>query len=239
MEKYSEARQLLRIVFSNQNPDGGWPQWWMFDSFSEIRADSAHGDVVYWCIIALSNYIQVTGDFAFLDEIMPFFQNEEQAPIEPTPLIEHVERVINLVVKSFIPGTYLVPFGGGDWNDSLQPVSKELARRMISSWTVEMNYQAFNEFRYVYEKTGNSEKAVALQQIGEKIREDFNRHLIRDGIVAGYGLLEDNGEISLLLHPSDRITNIQYSILPMNRGIISGIFTKEQAIQHQVYIENI
>lgn len=237
MEKYSEARQLLRIVFSNQNPDGGWPQWWMFDSFSEIRADSAHGDVVYWCIIALGNYIQVTGDFAFLDEIMPFFQNEEQAPIEPTPLIEHVDRLINLVIKSFIPGTYLVPFGGGDWNDSLQPVSKDLARRMISSWTVEMNYQAFNEFRHVYEKTGNSKKAVALQQIGEKIREDFNRHLIRDGIVAGYGLLEDNGEISLLLHPSDRITNIQYSILPMNRGIISGIFTKEQATQHQVYIE--
>lgn len=237
MERYSEARQLLRIIFSHQNPEGGWPQWWMFDSFSEIRADSAHGDVVYWCLIALSNYIKVTGDIAILDEMMPYYRDAEQSPVAPTPLSEHVERVINMITDSFIPGTSLVPFGGGDWNDSLQPVSKDLARRMISSWTVEMNYQAFNEFRFVYEKAGNTEKADALAKISENIREDFNRHLIRDGIVAGYGLVEDKGDISLLLHPSDRVTNIQYSILPMNRGIISGIFTKEQAIRHQVYIE--
>ncbi|MCK7541943.1 MAG: hypothetical protein MZV63_69180 [Marinilabiliales bacterium] len=47
-----------------------------------------------------------------------------------------------------MPGTSLVQFGGGDWNDSLQPVSKDLARRMISSWTVEMNYQAFRAIRW-------------------------------------------------------------------------------------------
>src|SRR5690606_5889344 len=47
-EKYDEARQVLKIVFSNQHPDGGWPQWWMFDRYQSVRADSAHGDVVYW-----------------------------------------------------------------------------------------------------------------------------------------------------------------------------------------------
>ena len=66
MEKYDEARQVLKIIFSNQDPAGGWPQWWMFDSYSQVRADSAHGDVVYWCIIALSNYIKVTGDLKIL-----------------------------------------------------------------------------------------------------------------------------------------------------------------------------
>ncbi|MCK7541944.1 MAG: hypothetical protein MZV63_69185 [Marinilabiliales bacterium] len=43
--------------------------------------------------------------------------------------------------------------------------------------------------------------------------------------------------ISLLLHPSDKRTGIKYSILPMNRGIISGIFTAEQARKHQELIE--
>ena len=60
---------------------------------------------------------------------------------------EHIDRLIKMIVDSFIPGTALVPFGGGDWNDSLQPVSEELAERMISSWTVEMNYQAFNQYQ--------------------------------------------------------------------------------------------
>jgi 1,2-beta-oligoglucan phosphorylase len=237
MEKYDEAKQVLRIIFSNQNTDGGWPQWWMFDSYSDIRADSSHGDVFYWCIIALSNYIKVTGDMKLLDEILPYYHENGVTCAEKTTLSEHIDRLIKMIVNSFIPGTALVPFGGGDWNDSLQPVSKELAKNMISSWTVEMNYQAFTQYQIVYEQTSNTKRAKELKKICEQIRTDFNKYLIRDGIVAGYGLVEEDRSISLLLHPSDDKTNIQYSILPMDRGIISEIFTKEQAQQHLDLIE--
>ena len=236
MEKYAEARLVLCVIFSNQNADGGWPQWWMFDSYSNIRADSSHGDVFYWCIIALSNYIRVTGDLKILDEILPYYHDNDAGDAEKTSLSEHVDRLIKMIINSFIPGTALVPFGGGDWNDSLQPVSRELAQRMISSWTVEMNYQAFDQYRLVYEQT-DAKRAAELKGICEKIKADFNRHLVRDGVVAGYGLLEEDRRISLLLHPGDRRTGIRYSILPMNRGIISGIFNKEQALQHLDLIE--
>jgi cellobiose phosphorylase len=89
----------------------------------------------------------------------------------------------------------------------------------------------------VYEQTGSTKKAKELKEICEQIKADFNQYLIRDGVVAGYGLVEEDRSISLLLHPSDNKTNIQYSILPMNRGIISEIFTKEQAHRHQDLIE--
>ncbi len=237
MEKYVEARKVLCIIFSNQNADGGWPQWWMFDSYADIRANSSHGDVFYWCMIALSNYIKVTGDLAILDEILPYYHRNGTAHAEKTPLSEHLDRLVHMIVQSFIPGTALVPFGGGDWNDSLQPVSRKLAERMISSWTVEMNYQAFTQYAEVYKLHGNTVKSDELVSICENIRSDFNRYLIRDGVVAGYGLAEEDGTISLLLHPTDNQTNIQYSLLPMNRGIISGIFTKEQALHHQDLIE--
>jgi cellobiose phosphorylase len=237
MEKYEEARQVLRIIFSNQNTGGGWPQWWMFDSYSAIRADSAHGDVVYWCIIALGNYIKVTGDLKFLDEVLPYHLEDGSSGVLETPLSEHVERLIGLIVGSFIPGTALVPYGGGDWNDSLQPVSRELAQRMISSWTVQMNYQAFRQYRQVYERSGNTQKAQELNGICERISDDFNKHLIRDGVVAGYGLVEEDGSIRVLLHPADQKTGVHYSILPMNRGIISEIFSKEQALRHQELVE--
>jgi cellobiose phosphorylase len=237
MEKYEEARQVLCTLFSNQNDDGGWPQWWMFDSYAEIRADSAHGDIVYWCIIALSNYCKVTGDVKILGETLPYYHQKGADNAERTPLIEHVERLINKIVASFIPGTAFVPFDGGDWNDSLQPVSRELAKRMISSWTVEMNYQAFKDFQGVYELAGNAAKAGELKKICERIRSDFNKFLIKDGVVAGYGLVNEDRTISLLLHPGDRETHIHYSILPMNRGIISELFTREQARFHQDLIE--
>jgi len=237
MEKYDEAKKILCIIFSNQNPDGGWPQWWMFDSYSNIRADHSHGDVFYWCIIALSNYIKVTGDLTILDEVLPYYLEKGAGNPEKTKLSEHVSRLIKMITDSFVKGTALVPYGHGDWNDSLQPVSKELAQRMISSWTVEMNYQAFMQYQEVYEMTGNKEKVGELREICERIKTDFNKYLIKDQIVAGYGLVEEKGGISLLLHPTDKTTNIQYSILPMNRGIISGIFTKEQAKHHQEIIE--
>ena len=237
LEKYDEARKVLCLIFSNQNPDGGWPQWWMFDSYSNIRADSFHGDIFYWCIIALSNYVKVTGNLKILDEVLPYYHEKSPSQAEQTPLREHVDRLIKMIVGSFIPGTALVPFGGGDWNDSLQPVSKELAQRMISSWTVEMNYQAFSQYQLVSEQAGDTKTAGELKEICEKIKADFNKYLVKDGVVAGYGLVEDGRSISVLLHPSDTTTGIRYSILPMNRGVISEIFTSEQAQHHQDLIE--
>ncbi|MCF8371366.1 MAG: hypothetical protein K9H64_07075 [Bacteroidales bacterium] len=237
LQKYDEARQILRIMFSNQNMDGGWPQWFMFDSYFTIRSDSAHGDIFYWCIIALSSYIKATGDYTFLEEILPYYHEKGVEVAEKTPLSEHIDRLIKMIVDSFIPGTALVPFGGGDWNDSMQPVNKDLAQRLISCWTVELNYQAFNEYQTVYEKLGQSEKAANLKEICRQIKADFNTYLIKDGVVGGHGLIEADGTISLLLHPSDTKTNIQYRLLPMIRGIISGIFTPEQVRHHQAIIE--
>ncbi len=233
--KYKEAREVICTIFSHQNTDGGWPQWWMFDSYNHIRANEAHGDIQYWCIIALTQYIQVTGDAGILDEELPWFgENQEKK----TPLSEHLDRLIRMIVDSFIPGTSLVPFGGGDWNDSLQPVSEELAQRMISSWTVEMNYQAFQQLQQVYLLKGDQDKTREMENICSQIKSDFNQHLVKEDVVAGYGLVEKDGSISVMLHPSDNSTGIKYSVLPMNRGIISGIFTPEQAEKHQLLVEN-
>jgi cellobiose phosphorylase len=237
MEKYEEAATVISIIFSNQNPDGGWPQWWMFDSYHTIRAHEAHGDIFFWCIIALANYVRVTGDTGILDKPLPYYHEQGPSRAETAPLRDHVERLIQMITGSFIPGTSLVPFGGGDWNDSLQPVSADLAGRMVSSWTVEMNYQAFMQLSDIYEWTGDVSRSERLKKTCQMIRSDFNKHLVRDGVVAGYGLREKDGSFSPLLHPQDQKTGIHYSILPMERGIISEIFTQEQALYHQELIE--
>lgn len=236
LEKYEEARKVLLTIFSNQNPEGGWPQWWMFDSYRHIRAGDSHGDVFYWVIIALSNYIKVTGDLTILNETVPYFSQNTAGETEKTPVNEHIGRLIKMITDSFIKGTSLVPFGGGDWNDSLQPVSKDLANRMISSWTVEMNYQAFRQYAQVYDLIDRV-KADELREICDNIRIDFNKYLIRDGIVAGYGLVEPDGKIDVMLHPGDNVTGVHYSLLPMERGILSGMFTAEQAEIHLNLIE--
>jgi 1,2-beta-oligoglucan phosphorylase len=232
LEKFDAAKKVLLITFANQNKIGDWPQWWMFDSYSNIRAGDCHGDIYYWVIISLAAYIKVTGDLSILNEKVTFFGERELFTVN-----EHVERLIKMIEGSYIGDTALVPFGGGDWNDSLQPVNENLAKRLISSWTVEMNYQAFNDYVEVYEKAGNTERAKSLNEIVQKIKTDFNKYLIKDGVVAGYGYVEDNGNISVLLHPTDMHTGIKYSLLPMDRGVLCGIFTKEQAEAHQKIID--
>jgi 1,2-beta-oligoglucan phosphorylase len=234
-EKYAEAKQVLCSIFSHQNPDGGWPQWWMFDRYASVRAHEAHGDIIYWTILALCSYIKASGDSQILDEPLPYYQTPQ-----PARLSEHIDKIVDLVISSFVPGTALVQFGGGDWNDSLQPVSKELAERLISSWTVQMSYQAFSEYREVCERAGRKDKAQRMAGLARDILADFQRHLMKDGIVAGYGLVNpdqpDKSKIAVLLHPSDTQTGIHYSLLPMNRGVISGVFDKQQAERHQQLI---
>ncbi|PHZ86516.1 GH36-type glycosyl hydrolase domain-containing protein [Paremcibacter congregatus] len=237
LRKFDAVKKILRILFSNQNTDGGWPQWWMFDSYTTHRAGSSHGDIPHWCLIALSSYIEASGDAAFLDEIMPYYPDEGNEVAERSPLSEHVDRLINTIAASFIPGTALVPFGGGDWNDSMQPVNQDLAQRLISSWTVELNYQAFMACQEIYINIGNKDGAERLYDICTAIKADFNKYLVKEGTVTGHGLIQDDGGIELLLHPDDAKTNIQYRLLPMMRGVISGIFTPEQAQHHLVLIE--
>jgi cellobiose phosphorylase len=232
LEKFDAARKVLLTIFANQNPVGDWPQWWMFDSYSQIRAGDCHGDIYYWVIISLASYVKVTGDISVLNEKVPYFGGNELFTVN-----EHTERLIQMIEDSYIGETALVAFGGGDWNDSLQPKNEDLAKRLISSWTVEMNYEAFSDYVEVYEKAGNHERANELKEVVKKIKLDFNTYLVKDNVVAGYGYVEDDGNISVLLHPTDTHTGISYSLLPMDRGILSGIFTKEQAEYHQNIID--
>jgi len=80
---------------------------------------------------------------------------------------------------------------------------------------------------------GRIGEALELSQLAAEIRLDVNRFLIRNDVIAGYGLFEPGREEpELLLHPSDARTGLAYSLLPMTRCIIGGLFTPQQAKGH-------
>jgi 1,2-beta-oligoglucan phosphorylase len=137
------------------------------------------------------------------------------------------------VRERFIPGTHLIRYGEGDWNDSLQPADPKMRDWMVSSWTVALLFQQVNRYAEVLKRAGRSDDADELSGLAAAMREDVNRHLIRAGTVAGYALFDpDRAEPELLLHPSDTRTGLCYSLLPMTRGIIAGLFTPDQAQHH-------
>ena len=105
-------RDLLVRVMGNQNPDGDWPQWFMFfERERGIRAGDSHGDIVFWPLVVLAQYLTASGDAALLDESVPFFDGRGSDVAERATVWEHVERALALIKKRVIPGTALRPTG--------------------------------------------------------------------------------------------------------------------------------
>jgi cellobiose phosphorylase len=103
---------------------------------------------------------------------------------------------------------------------------------MVSAWTVALLFEQLRRYAAILRRGGRSD-ASAAERLAGAMREDFNRFLVRDGTVAGYGeFTPAGGPPGLLLHPSDRRTGVSYSLLPMVQAILGGLFTAEQTQHH-------
>ena len=231
--RFEPMRDLLVRVFRQQNTDGDWPQWFMFfDRERNIRPGDSHGDIVYWPLLALAQYLSATGDAALLDETLPFFHPDGDAAAEKATIWQHVERALDLIRRRVIDGTSLAAYGHGDWNDSLQPAKPDMRERLCSSWTVTLNYQTFIALAAAFRHLGNADRAAEFEAMAATILEEFQRVLIVDDVVAGLAYFHEGGKTDYLLHPRDGTTGLSYSLLPMIHAIINDMFSPEQAAAH-------
>jgi cellobiose phosphorylase len=229
--RFDPVRDLLCRVFRQQNPDGDWPQWFMFfERERGIRPGDSHGDIVYWPVLALAQYLDATGDVSLLDESLPFFHPDGDG--ETTTVLGHVDRALELIRRRVIQGTVLAAYGHGDWNDSLQPAKPEMRDQLCSSWTVTLNYQTFITLAGAFRKSGLISRATGLETEAAVILEAFQRTLIVDDVIAGLVDFHPDGNAQPLLHPRDRSTGLSYSLLPMIHAIINDMLTPEQAAHH-------
>src|SRR6185437_15517665 len=57
LDRPEPIRDLLLRVMKQQNPDGDWPQWFMFfERERGIRPGDSHGDIVFWPLVVLAQY---------------------------------------------------------------------------------------------------------------------------------------------------------------------------------------
>ena len=226
-------RHVIRLVYEHQRRGSGdWPQWFMFDRFHDEQASGSHADIIHWPIKALCDYVEATGDLTILDEQVGYTDDDTLAvTAETESILTHTERQIARIERDCIPGTSLPVFAGGDWEDTLQPVDPTAARRLVSAWTTELAYQTLGRYRTVCDRAGERALAERLAGLCDRLRADFHRYLVPDGVVTGLAHFAPGG-IEYLLHPRDQRTGVAYRLLPMTRGIISGIFTPEQAKRH-------
>jgi 1,2-beta-oligoglucan phosphorylase len=231
-------RDLLVRVMGAQNPDGDWPQWFMFfERERGIRAGDSHGDIVFWPLVVVAQYLTASGDAALLDEVVPFFDGRGTDVAERATVWEHVKRALAVIEKRVVPGTALAAYGHGDWNDSLQPADPAMRERMCSAWTVTLHFQALVSLASALRSVGRAQEADGFEKSAEAVQRDFQRLLVVDGVLTGYALFEDGKPPRYLLHPSDQTTGIHYSSLAMIHAILEDMLTPEQVREHLKLID--
>jgi CRISPR-associated protein Csx3 len=235
--QFAPVRRLLRQVFEQQYEcNGCWPQWFMFEPFRFIQSVHAHGDVPFWPVKALCDYVEASGDLAVLDEPAGYTDEQNFTTITTREsLLQHALRVVTVYQERRIPGTALVNYGEGDWDDTLQPADPALRANMVSAWTVALAYHVFRQLHEVCQRAGRAGEAARLDATLAEMRRDFQRWLLPDGVLAGF-LVFDAATPRPLLHPRDAATGIGYRLLPMTRAMLAELLTPAQAAQHLALI---
>lgn len=229
VQNHTLARAILLQIFSHQFLDTQeWPQWFMFDKYT-VNAGECHGDVVLWPLKCIGDYLKATGDYAILDEALPYinFEDGKASDVRET-LFQHVKRAFSTIEDRLVANTALISYAGGDWDDTLQPVNEVMKEKLVSAWTVALSYQVTKQLSEVIIP---ADKAYAnrLAAIAGEMNTSFHDLLIKDKVISGFVLHEDDNTFSYLLHPLDNVTGVHYRLLPMTRSIIAELVDKDQA----------
>jgi len=234
-------RDLVVRVFRAQNARGDWPQEFEFypREMSGGQRD-AHGDVVFWPLLALGEYLAVSGDAGLFVEPVPFV--DDRGATVGEPLLEHVRRALAIITTRVVPGSPLPAYGRGDWNDSLQPADPTLAAKLSSTWTATLQVQSLRALTGALRAVSSrldgpddasaSEYADLAERVAVETADAMHSLLMRDGVLAGYGLFADDGVIELLVHPSDHRTSLSYGLLQIVHAISGDLLSPDEAREH-------
>ncbi|MCL2071027.1 MAG: glycosyl transferase [Oscillospiraceae bacterium] len=111
----SRARERILDLAATMLEDGGaYHQYQPLTKKGNHELGSNFNDDPLWMILAVAAYMKETGDFAILDEVVPYENKEELADT----LLDHVKRAFNHVCNK--KGPHGLPLiGRADWNDCL------------------------------------------------------------------------------------------------------------------------
>ena len=195
LEHDGPAKAILRVVFAQQYENAGdWPQWFMLEPYSAIQDREAHGDIIVWPLKALCDYIEAPAtspsSTSRSSGAATTISRRPPTPIRSPPISSNWSRRVR---ERLIPGTHLVRYGNGDWNDLLQPVDPALRDWMTSSWTVGLLTSNCAAMPKILRATGRSAAAKEHDALAAAMKKDFTRCLVRDGVVAGYAVFNPAG----------------------------------------------
>lgn len=226
---FREVREIIITLYSHQFlENGNWPQWFMYDEYADMFANESHGDVIVWPLKVLVDYLNNTGDTDILYEKLPYMSRDKKQFSKKTySILEHVKRELDYIKSNFLPGTFVSAYGDGDWDDTLQPADPAQKQTMASTWTEELTIETLRHAITAFSSIPKLQ--VEVEALSNLMLGDFKTYFMKDDVLPGFVKIDKRHQVTQIIHPNDGITGIEYRLLPLSQGVLSGILKGETA----------
>jgi cellobiose phosphorylase len=174
-----EGQALLRQLLHVQRRDGSAMHQFNPLTMVANEGDSRevedgpryYGDDHLWSVLAVTAYLKETGELAFLDEVIPYYEKDkEEQPIESGAVLDHLRRAVAFT-KNNVGAHGLPLLGYADWNDTVN-----LRIGAESLFVANLYGKALLELIALAQRLGDEEMATRYTADYEAMKQRVNKH---------------------------------------------------------------
>lgn len=161
----SYTAKQVKLHAAHQYTDGHVDHWW--HPISEIGGGGLYSDDLLWLPFVTISYIKETGDYAFLDEEIPYRDGGTES------IWKHCIKAIDLSLsRRSERGLPLIL--NGDWNDGMNAVGT--GKRGESIWVAQFLCTILPDIAYLARHRGDERLAAKYEQAQRDLTDAVNTH---------------------------------------------------------------
>ena len=161
-----QSKERIKLLLSIQRNDGNART--VYYPATGESVGGGRSDDHLWSVFSVTSYVKETGDYAFLDEVVPYVDGGEAT------VLEHLEKGLEFTMQNL--GPHGIPkFLGNDWNDSLWPISNDEQGRPAETTFVffQLAHAAY-ELRALFAHMGLEKRKKKVDEIYEYCRSKLD-----------------------------------------------------------------